>query len=181
MKNILIAAAILLAMSSCGKKGTPAKNSADTAITATYQENPADIVNPERGFFQYAEIHASNYVPLDQSVLAGYRNNQTISGATYTVACSLVYVEYVLDSFVTSPISADFLSKFDADCATARVAGVKLIPRFIYTNTPHSGSCAEQSVCPLYGDASKAIVLQHISQLAPHLKSNEDVIAVMQY
>lgn len=180
MNALTLLAIPALFMMSCSKKEMAIKNPTDTMLTVSYTESTQDIVNPERGFFQYAEIHASNYVPLSQSVLASYRNNQSIDGATYTVSCSLVYVEYVLDSFVSSPISADFLSKFDQDCAAARGAGVKLIPRFIYTNTTHTGSCPDQSICPPYGDAPKSVVLNHISQLAPHLKSNEDVIAVMQ-
>jgi len=180
MKNLTLLAMAALFMMSCSKKEMAIKNTADTATTAAYTESTQDIVNPERGFFQYAEIHSSNYIPLDKSVLAGYRSSQSIIGATYNVSCSLVYVEYVLDSFVSSPISADFLTKFDQDCATARAAGVKLIPRFIYTNTTHTGTCPDQTTCPPYGDAPKSVVLNHISQLAPHLKSNEDVIAVMQ-
>lgn len=158
----------------------PLKTIVDTATTITYSESTEDIVNPERGFFQYAEIRASNYVPLDEATLASYRTSQSIFGATYNVSCSLVYVEYVLDSFRNSPISASFLTNFDKDCAAARAAGVKLIPRFIYTNTTHTGTCPAQSICPPYGDAPKTIVLNHITQLAPHLQKNEDVIAVMQ-
>jgi hypothetical protein len=180
MKTLTLLAVSALFLMSCSKKEIAMKNAADTATTAAYTESTQDIVNPERGFFQYAEIHSSNYIPLDQSVLTGYRSTQSIPGATYSVASSLVYVEYVLDSFTNSPISADFLTKFDHDCATARAAGVKLIPRFIYTNTTHTGTCPDQTTCPPYGDAPKSIVLNHISQLAPHLKSNEDVIAVMQ-
>ncbi|BAU55550.1 DUF4832 domain-containing protein [Mucilaginibacter gotjawali] len=180
MKNSIIVAALLFALSSCSKKETVVKTPVDTSAIVTYTESSQDIVNPERGFFQYAEIHASNYIPLSASLLAGYRGNQSIPGATYTVACSLVYVEYVLDSFVTSPISADFLTKFDQDCATARSAGVKLIPRFIYTNTTHGGTCPEQSICTPYGDATKAVILNHISQLKPYLQKDADVIACMQ-
>jgi len=181
MKQLIIAALGLLFMS-CSKKEMAIKSNTttDTATTTTYTENTADIVNPERGFFQYAEVDANNYVPLDESTLAGYRISQSISGATYNVACSLVYVEYVLNTFKNSPISADFLAGFDKDCATARAAGVKLIPRFIYTNTTHAGTCPDQTTCPPYGDAPKAIVLNHISQLAPYLQKNEDVIAVVQ-
>ncbi len=177
LATLALSAVVLL---SCSKKDMGIRSPADISATAVYTESTQDIVNPERGFFQYAEIHASNYVPLSQSLLAGYRNSQSIMGATYTVACSLVYVEYVLDSFVNSPLSSDFLNKFDQDCATARAAGVKLIPRFIYTNTPHTGNCADKTTCPLYGDAPKSVVLNHISQLGPHLKANEDIIAVMQ-
>lgn len=158
----------------------PVKDDTNTPATITYTESTEDIVNPERGFFQYAEVDASNYVPLDQNVLAGYRSNQTIPGATYTVASSLVYVEYKLDSFISSPISNAFLSNFDKDCSAARAAGVKLIPRFIYTNTTHSGSCPDQSICPPYGDATKAVILNHISQLKPYLQKNVDIIACMQ-
>jgi hypothetical protein len=89
-------------------------------------------------------------------------------------------VEYVLDSFLNSPISPSFLTNLNHDFAAARAAGVKLIPRFIYTNTTHSGTCPEQSVCPPYGDATKAVILGHIAQLKPALQQNADVIACMQ-
>ncbi len=156
------------------------KDNPDTPASITYTESTEDIVNPERGFFQYAEIRASNYVPLDQATLAAYRNSQKINGAAYSVSCSLVYVEYVLDSFLNSPISSSFLTNLNHDFAAARAAGVKLIPRFIYTNTTHAGNCAEQSICPLYGDATKAVILGHIAQLKPLLQQNADVIACMQ-
>jgi len=174
---------VALCLMSCSKKEAPLKSSNaidTTANTISYVASTADIVNPERGFYQAADIYASNYVPLSESVLAGYRTVQSIPGATYSVATSLVFVEYVLDSFTNSPISSSFLNNFDADCATARMAGVKLIPRFIYTNTTHSGSCPGQSICAPYGDAPKAIVLSHISQLQPFLQKNADVIACMQ-
>lgn len=156
------------------------KDNPDTPASITYTESTEDIVNPERGFFQYAEIRASNYIPLDQATLAAYRSSQKIDGAAYSVSCSLVYVEYVLDSFLNSPISSSFLTNLNHDFAAARAAGVKLIPRFIYTNTTHSGNCAEQSICPLYGDATKAVILGHIAQLKPLLQQNADVIACMQ-
>ncbi len=146
----------------------------------TYTASTEDIVNPERGFYRQVEIFSSNYIPLDKSVLAGYRTPNNITGATYTAASSLVFAEYVLDSFTNSPISADFLAKFDQDCAAARAAGVKLILRFVYTSATHSGGCPTQSICPPYGDAPKAIVLGHISQLAPVWQKNEDIIACMQ-
>lgn len=181
MRLTILAALALLAVS-CSKKEMPQKGSTtDTSpATVTYTRSTADIVNPERGFFQDFDIYASNYISLDAGTLASYRNSQPIDGATYKVSCSLIYVEYVLDTFKAGPISADWLTKFDKDCATARAAGVKLIPRFIYTNTTHTGTCPAGSICPPYGDAPKDIVLAHIAQLKPHLQSNEDVIAVVQ-
>lgn len=171
---------LMLCLVACSKKKASAITDDNTSASITYVESTADIVNPERGFYQYAEIHASNYVPLDKALFTSYRTSQQVENATYTVTCSLVYVEYVLDSFTASPISASFLNSFNNDCMTARAAGVKLIPRFIYTNTPHSGTCPGQSTCPLYGDATKATVLNHISQLKPYLQQNADIIACMQ-
>ena len=183
MKALTLLVIPALFLLSCSKKEAPLKNSNGidtTAGTVTYVASTADIVNPERGFYKQVDIVASNYVPLDEGTLAAYKNVQSIPGATYSVASSLVFVEYVLDSFTNSPISASFLSNFDQDCATARAAGVKVIIRFNYTNDTHTGTCPGQSICPPYGDASKAVVLNHISQLQPYLKKNADIIACMQ-
>src|SRR6202012_71176 len=86
MKALTLLAISAMFMMSCSKKEMAIKNPTDTTSIASYTESTKDIVIPERGFFQYAEIHASNYVPLSQSVLAGYRTNQSIVGATYTVS-----------------------------------------------------------------------------------------------
>lgn len=176
----ILTAGLLLAclLSSCSKKEMDKTGRAVHSVF--YTESTDDIVNPERGFFQYAEVHASNYIPLDPTLLSSYRSSQKIADALYSVASSLVYVEYVLDSFTNSPISDEFLNNLNKDCATAREAGVKLIPRFIYTNTSHAGNCPSQSICPPYGDAPKSVVLNHIRQLKPYFQQNEDVIACMQ-
>lgn len=151
----------------------------DTVIT--YHESSDDIVNPERGFYRPHNIFASNYIPLSESTLAGYRNRQKVEKALYAVSSSLIYVEYVLDTFTRTPISDTFLKKLNADCATARKAGVKLIIRFCYVNKTHGGSCPGGAFCPPYGDAPKSIVLKHISQLKPYLRQNADIIACMQF
>ncbi len=150
---------------------------ADTIIS--YKESSEDIVNPERGFYRQQNIFASNYVPLDKNVLLSYRTNQKVNKALYAVSSSLVYVEYILDSFIDSPISDNFLKCFNRDCATARAAGVKLIVRFCYVNKAHGGNCAD-GICPPYGDAPKAVLLNHIKQLKPYLQQNVDIIACMQ-
>ncbi|TSJ37374.1 DUF4832 domain-containing protein [Mucilaginibacter corticis] len=150
---------------------------ADTTIN--YIESKEDIVNPERGFYRQQNIFASNYIPLDKNTLIGYRTSQKINKALYSVSSSLIYVEYILDSFKGSPISDTFLKNFNTDCATARAAGVKLIVRFCYVNKAHGGDCGD-GICPPYGDAPKAIVLNHIKQLKPYLQQNADIIACMQ-
>lgn len=180
MKNLNLLLIPLLLLS-CNKKGTTTDTSKDTnSIEITYQESTKDFVNPERGFYRTASTLSSNFVPLDKQTLISYRTMQAIPGSKYKVASSLLYRVYILDDFKNKPLSEDFLKKINKDFAIAREAGVKIILRFSYNNTTHSGGCPEGSICPSYGDAPKSIVLQHISQLKPYLQQNADVIACMQ-
>jgi len=151
-------------------------------ITVTYKESTEDFPNPERGFYVPREVYASNFIPLDAAVLKNYRTTeQTHGSAKYKIFSTLCLREYVLDIFRDKPLSTAFLNGVETDCAAAREAGVKLIIRFCYINKTHAGDCADEyKICPPYGDAPKHIVLQHITQLAPVLKKNADVIAVLQ-
>jgi len=148
--------------------------------TVSYTESSADFPNPERGFYRYSETRASNFTTLDANTLKGYRNLQSISNANYRVYSSLVFRYYVLDDLKTTSIPQATLDKINTDMAAARTAGVKLIPRFVYTITQNAGSCPEGFICPPYGDAPKANVLQHINDLKPVLHANADVIACVQ-
>ena len=76
-----------------------------------------------------------------------------------------------LDSFVSTAISASYLQAIAADFEVVRQAGLKAIVRYAYTD---NGSTQP------YGDATKAQVLAHISQLAPIWNAYSDVIAVFQ-
>ena len=60
----------------------------------------------------------------------------------------------------------------EADFATAREAGVKMLFRISYTTTA-------QSTAP-YGDATKDWMITHASQLKPIVRANADVIHVVQ-
>ncbi len=153
---------------------------ATAQTTVNYEADTSDFVNPERGFYRYSETRASNHVPLIESVLKDNREPQTSAGANYSVRSSLVYRYFILDDFVSSDISAAFLAQITGDFATARSAGVKVIPRFVYTITPTAGACPEMWVCPPYGDAIKAWVLSHIDDLKAVLEANQDVIAAVQ-
>lgn len=154
-----------------------------TAQTSTvnYTTSTDDFVNPERGFYRYSETFASNYTTLDSAEMVGYRSLHTpTNSADYDVYSSLVFRYFVLDDFVSSNITQDFLDSMAVDFAAARAAGVKLIPRFAYTIEATSGTCEVGWICPLYGDADKAQMLTHIAQLKPVLQANADVIAVAQ-
>lgn len=148
------------------------------STTITYTYSSEDFVNPERGFYRYSETRSANYTPLDSAQIAGYRSLHTPFSAGYSVYTSLVFRYFFLEDFKNSPISAAYLAAVEQDFATARAAGVKLIPRFAYTDQVDN-SCGS-SFCPPYGDASKAIVLQHIAQLKPILQENYDVILGVQ-
>lgn len=149
--------------------------------TTTIQYTPitGDIPNPERGFYTPTITFASNYTPLNASYVAGLRNAHTPFAANYTVQSTLVHRYFVLDNFVNSPIDASFLANMQSDFDAARQAGVKLIIRYSYTNTPPTGSCGNW-ICPPYGDADKATILGHITQLESFWEANKDIIAVVQ-
>ncbi|AUD03677.1 DUF4832 domain-containing protein [Spirosoma pollinicola] len=148
----------------------------------TYIESQQDFPNPERGFYIPISTSSARFVPLDSAKLALYRTqSQRVSKATYSINCSLVYRSYRLETFKSSPLSEDFLKKVSNDFAIAKKAGVKLILRFAYTEQATTGTCPDQyKICPPYGDAPKAIVLTHISQLSPLLHEHAAVIAVLQ-
>ncbi|MBC8988198.1 DUF4832 domain-containing protein [Pedobacter sp. N36a] len=149
-------------------------------VNVSYTESSEDFPNPERGFYRYSEVKSSNYEVLSAEEMKGYRSPQSIQSANYKVSSTLVFRYYILDDVVSTAISSSFISNIKKDFEAARTAGVKLIPRFVYTATAKPGNCPEGFICPVYGDAPKAIILNHITQLKPVLRENSDVIACVQ-
>ena len=147
--------------------------------TISYQTSSLDFPNPERGFYRYSETRSSNYTFLNQSTLEGYRNLHTPPTASYSIYSTLVFRYFFLEDFKTSNISQAYLDNMQTDFNTARMAGVKLIPRFAYTDEVNPNGC-DSWICPPYGDAAKSWVLTHIGQLKPVLEANKDVIATVQ-
>lgn len=165
----------------CSKsKGNAAPPPDNGTATITYTESVEDFANPERGFYRYSEGRASAYVPLVQSQLQQWRGLTTATGGNYQVYSTLVFRYFIMDIFKSSALSATFLQAVKNDFDIARAAGVKLIPRFVYTTSTTAGACPESFNCPPYGDAPKNIVLQHLAQLKPILAASADVIAVVQ-
>lgn len=153
-----------------------------TAISQTtinYQTSTNDFANPERGFYRYSETRSSNYTLLSQNTLEGYRLLHTPPGANYSIYSTLVFRYFFLEDFKNSNISQAYLDNIQTDFNTARSSGIKLIPRFSYTDEVNSNGCSNW-ICPPYGDAPKNWVLTHISQLQPLLEANKDVIAAVQ-
>ncbi|MFD1629773.1 DUF4832 domain-containing protein [Pseudopedobacter beijingensis] len=180
-KLSLCALMLVPTLMSCKKKGgaDPAPDPGPKP-TVTYTESTADFPNPERGFYRYSETRTSSFTVLDINTLKGYRLLQSISNANYRVYSTLVFRYYVLDNVKTTAIPQGTLDKINEDMAAARTAGVKLIPRFVYTITSSSSGGCSDGICPPYGDTSKEHILQHISDLKPVLHNNADVIACVQ-
>lgn len=169
---------LLMILSCSSESNSP--DQGDGPVTIIYEASEEDFPNPERGFYHYSETSANAFSPLSTSALQGYRTPKRGSGATYDVVSTLVFRYFVLKTFNNAPLSEAFLNNVRADFATTREAGAKMIPRFTYTVDANDGDCNEGFICPPYGDASKAIVLQHIEQLKPILQENADVIACVQ-
>ena len=148
----------------------------------TYQESTEDFSNPERGFYLPFTTSTENFTPLDKDALMKFqREPQQAKSATYTFHGSLIYRAYVLERYKTAAIDTAFLQLIQHDFDAVRSAGLKMVLRFSYNDKTHTGDCPDEyKICPPYGDASKAIVLQHIAQLKPLLQKNADVIAALQ-
>ncbi len=173
-------AGLLLFAFFCCKKTTTAAQDNNNTVTINYTAVNTDFVNPERGFYRYSEVKASNFTALNLNELRGYRSEQSIFTANYKVASSLVFRYYVLDGYNALPLPASLLNNIRVDFQVARLAGVKLIPRFVYSITASAGACPEAFICAPYGDAAKAVVINHIAQLKPLFTDNADVIACVQ-
>lgn len=127
----------------------PTCQSASPLAIGSYAEATGDVLSPERGYSDDVDLTA----PEDYSWV---RTNGS------SVARAFV----LLAPFVNGPISASFLSTLQTGFDDVRASHIKVILHFAYTMTGGA-------------DATKAIILQHIQQLAPLLAKNADVIAVM--
>ena len=130
----------------------------------TYSEDSSNFPNPERGFYRQ---RAPLWLGTDRFALAS-SDLATFRGEGITV----LRAYYVIDEFRDAPLSAEMLAALEADFATVRAAGLKMIPRFAY-NFPLNFPVVEP-------DATLARVLEHIGQLTAALQANADVIAFIE-
>lgn len=172
MRTILLLAGVVFAILSVAR----------SQVLLTYKESNSDFPNPERGFYIPSETQGGKVGTLNENLLRLNRTKLQKHGkATYAIYSTLLFRNYLLTDFVSKPLSNEFLKLIDNDMAAVRKAGIKIILRFSYINKPHNGECPDKEhICPPYGDASKAVVLGHISQLRTLLRKNADVIAVVQ-
>ena len=119
-------------------------------VTVEFDGTDEDFLNPERGY--YVGLHL-----IDGDGAADVR------ASGHTLAIALVR----LDDYRTQPIASSFLTALRAGFADVRAHGIKVILRFTYNSSYDA-------------DASREQIIEHIGQLAPIIRDNADVIAVMQ-
>jgi hypothetical protein len=123
-------------------------------VTSALTPSDAILLNPERGFYRTLS-------------LVNDRNYSWVRDRGSTLAFSYVR----LDDYRDRDLDAALLDAAAQGFVEARQAGIKIVLRFAYNFGPYPDS---------EPDASKAWVLQHISQLTPLIQQNVDVIAVVQ-
>jgi uncharacterized protein DUF4832/uncharacterized protein DUF4874 len=158
-----------------GLAGTAVAHPTGGSTHVTYAADAGVVANPMRGFYHpadtdYRDANGAGYTPLDEATLRSWR----AEGITQLLR--EWWLQYFGGADGAWDLTPDLLHKINADFATARRAGVKVIVRFGYTLPP-------DGVWPPptpYGDAPVDRVLHHISQLAPVLRHNADVIETVQ-
>jgi hypothetical protein len=125
----------------------------------TYEPSDENFSNPERGFFVQPLSDSASPSPLWPALFDDMaRQRQT-----------LLRRVYALTTFKDRAIDDAFLAHMQQDMDLVRARGVKVILLMAYTfNEPGDHS-----------DAPLQRVLGHIDQLAPFLRRNADVIAMM--
>lgn len=157
-KHVTLAACLSMALLPAGgAERTPPED----AVETTFRASDAEIANPERGMYVWAadNLAAWTQAQADAQFKAGYR---------------LVFAPVRLDDHLDEALPADLLAGVSDGFATARRAGLKVIPRFMY-NFP-AGETQYRNA----QDAGLSRVLGHIAQLKPVLAANADVIAYLQ-
>ncbi len=121
-----------------------------------FTRSDALFPNPERGFYRAANL-------LAESDLSWLRSEHP--------ADSLVYSYVRLDAFRDRDIDAATLAALERALGVARADGFEVILRFAYNEGPYPDS---------EPDAPLARIEGHLAQVAPILRANADVIALVQ-
>ena len=130
---------------------------ADTTEQTYAPDDQRDIANPERGLYIQFTSQAEQD-PLDLNAVKALRDDNL----------TLTLRMYYLKTFLDRPLTDKQLNMIRDDFAIMREAGVKCILRFAYS---------QEIGKP---DAPIDVVLGHMSQLAPILQDNADVILTAQ-
>lgn len=134
-------------------------NSLMSQTTINYNSSDSVLFNPDRGFFKFSGTNSTNYSLLNENTLNGYKNGVD--------KISMIYRGFYLP---TGTISSTYLNNMQTDFNRLRNTGMKAIIRFAYVESSSCTSC----------QPNKAQILSHITQLAPVINNNKDVITAIQ-
>ena len=122
----------------------------------TYQRDNRNFANPERGFYTQRWLFPGER--LSAASLATLREQEQVT---------LIRIPFRVPDFRNKPFSPEVLTTMEEAFNAARAAGLKVIPRVVYSYGPDEP------------DAPLAVVLQHIEQIKPIVRRHADVIAFM--
>lgn len=145
--------------------------------TVSYTADQGLFANPETGpVYSNSHTGTQSFMPPlsnSNSVLTNYRANYGFS---------TVFYSYYIGEYKRTVLPQSVLDRIDADMATARQLGYKVMPHFHYA---FAYTYAAEKFVPPYIwkeneiDAKRDIIIRHIAQLKPILAKNADVIALM--
>lgn len=136
--------------------------------SVTYTPSSGNIPNPERGFYHLLATRGSSspvgtYNLLSTSTLNSYKTNEGIT---------TIQREFYINDYINAAhIDQSYLTKMQQDFTSLRNAGMKAIIRFAYSKV-ESTTAVQQP--------TKANILNHISDVAPVINQNKDVIVCVQ-
>ncbi|MFO7617810.1 MAG: DUF4832 domain-containing protein [Bacteroidales bacterium] len=129
-------------------------------VTITYAPLDSIITNPERGFYKhYESSNGGNRLNKDNLVALRENNGMT-----------MILMLHYLRGFLEQPLSQAVLDNVEYNFGVMREAGVKCLLRFAYQSSTNNRPY----------DPPVELVQTQIEQLAPILRANSDVIAVVQ-
>ncbi len=145
---------------SCNPEPGPAPDKGLTTIA--YTASDENFPNPERGFYNAAEIRSANGQGIsDVNIKAARKQGR-----------SLFLLEFYLTNYVETDIAEDYLQRIGKLFQSLRDGGMKCIVRFAYSNGYSAGDKP--------WDAAQEIVFRHLEQVEPIIKEYCDVIMVVQ-
>jgi len=112
-----------------------------------------EVLNPERGFYQFVDLRELDASTLEDAAADGL---------------SVLYGQVLLPEYRDAPLDAKLLAGVAAAFDLAREHGMKVVPRFHYSDDIDEP------------DADLQRILGHIDQLKPILQEHADVILTLQ-
>ena len=153
-----------------------------------YAEIVGDISNPDRGVFKQLGDDDRRFVASDFTRQRRDVLDRTASVSTLEQGASVVRLFFDISDFRSRPLDASYLNYVERVFAYARSAGKTVIPRWTYfipraadyeePNDVCENYCVDESVTARVADIE--LIETHISQIAPILNRNADVISFVE-